>query len=158
MMSGGWMNNTIKRTWVIMCLPFIGMLLGASVLMMIRFGPPDASKAAMPFSPPDIRITQRQIHAAAGLTSPVTIAKKKEFPQVPLSQIAPPPGGTAPQVPAKADRKVSLILVRGGVKSAIINGIVVREGDKIDNAVVSKIEKSRVLVKDKTGEEWINME
>jgi hypothetical protein len=66
-----------------------------------------------------------------------------------LSEIAPA---------AKAEEQnVSFILIKGGKKIAIINNVVVREGDSINLGKVAKIEKGGVLIKNKEGEQWLKI-
>ncbi len=52
---------------------------------------------------------------------------------------------------------LSLIVVTEKSRMAIINGIVVKEGDSIDGVKVVKIEHRRVLLKNKTAH-WLHME
>lgn len=54
------------------------------------------------------------------------------------------------------DLEVSLVIVSGSSKMAIIQGVLVKEGDIIDDKKVVKIEPNRVLLKDKTNQ-WINV-
>jgi hypothetical protein len=55
------------------------------------------------------------------------------------------------------DNAISLIVVSGKRKMAIIRGILVTEGDIIDGMRIAKIEPDRVLLKNKT-ERWIFLE
>ncbi|MBI5100031.1 MAG: hypothetical protein HZB30_12445 [Nitrospirae bacterium] len=55
------------------------------------------------------------------------------------------------------DSNLSLIVVTGKRKMAIIRGILVREGDSIEGMKVAKIEADRVLLKNKT-ERWLYLE
>lgn len=55
------------------------------------------------------------------------------------------------------DNAVSLIVVSGKRKMAIIRGVIVTEGDRIDGMRVAKIEPDRILLKNKT-ERWIFLE
>jgi hypothetical protein len=55
------------------------------------------------------------------------------------------------------DGMLSLIVVSGKRKMAIIRGVLVREGDIIGGMVISKIEPERVLLKNKT-ERWLYLE
>lgn len=55
------------------------------------------------------------------------------------------------------DGMLSLIVVSGKRKMAIIKGVIVREGDIISGMVISKIEPERVLLKNKT-ERWLYLE
>lgn len=55
------------------------------------------------------------------------------------------------------DTRLSLVVISDNSKMAIINGQVVREGDRINGIKVKKIEPARVLIKDKESE-WLYLE
>jgi len=55
------------------------------------------------------------------------------------------------------DYMLSMIVVSGKRKMAIIRGILVREGDNFGDMKISKIEPDRVLLKNKT-ERWLYLE
>jgi hypothetical protein len=55
------------------------------------------------------------------------------------------------------DDMLSMIVVSGQRKIAIIRGVLVREGDKFGDVKISKIEPERVLLKNKT-ERWLYLE
>ncbi len=55
------------------------------------------------------------------------------------------------------DSDLSLIVVSGARKMAIIKGLLVREGDSIDSLKIAAIEPDRVLIKNKT-EKWLHLE
>jgi hypothetical protein len=55
------------------------------------------------------------------------------------------------------ENAISLIVVSGKRKMAIIRGVIVTEGDSIDGMRVAKIEPDRILLKNKT-ERWIFLE
>jgi len=55
------------------------------------------------------------------------------------------------------DNAISLIVVNGKRKMAIIRGVIVTEGDSIDGMRIAKIEPDRILLKNKT-ERWIFLE
>lgn len=48
------------------------------------------------------------------------------------------------------DKNLSLIVISGKSRTAIINGTPVKEGDKFADMIIVKIEHDRVLLKDKT--------
>lgn len=52
--------------------------------------------------------------------------------------------------------EVSLIIVSGDSKMAIIQGVIVKEGDFIDDTRVVKIEAERVLLNN-NGDKWIHV-
>jgi len=55
------------------------------------------------------------------------------------------------------DTRLSLVVISDNSKMAIINGQVLREGDRINGMKVKKIEPERVLIKDKESE-WLYLE
>jgi hypothetical protein len=55
------------------------------------------------------------------------------------------------------DDMLSMIVVSGKRKIAIIRGVLVREGDNFGDMKISKIEPERVLLKNKT-ERWLYLE
>lgn len=145
-----------KKFMFTLSLPFIVMLFSAIILSFVKFRPGLPVSETRPQAPlyGEVSALKRTPVLAASLRSPIQIpaaSSKKGFPGTALSEIAPP------QAPAE-ERKVSLVLVNGNRKMAIINGIVVREGDITGNSRVIKIEKNRVLLKDKLREEWVKLE
>lgn len=103
------------------------------------------------------QIAQRKPSAPGRIASPIplVLASEKDFPQELLGDLAPAEGGTAA---AKRPLAVSLIVVGQGRKLAIIGGVVTKEGDVIDQQRVVKIERDKVLLKDKEGERWLRLE
>ncbi len=51
---------------------------------------------------------------------------------------------------------LTLVVISGEEKRAVVNGSIVQEGDRITKGKIMKIEKDRVLLKDKTLH-WIQM-
>ncbi len=100
-----------------------------------------------------LKITTRPQTAYGGLVSPVELpstagtARKKDYPAVPLKTLS---GGPVLQEP-----KVSLVVVREGARIAVVEGMVVREGDRIKGAQIRRIEKRGILIKDEEGERWL---
>jgi len=99
------------------------------------------------------KIVEKTSVLTGGLKSPIVVSKypsRTEFPEAPLSELSLP-------VPSK-DRRVSLILINKQKQMAIIDGKFLNTGDVIDNYRVAKIEKNRVLLKNKEGERWLILE
>lgn len=102
-----------------------------------------------------LNMTTRPRTTYSGLKSPIDIpaaaqaktAPKKDYPAVPLKTLT---GG-----PALKEPRVSFVLVREGARIAVVEGIVVREGDRFKGAQIRKIEKRGVLIKDEEGERWL---
>lgn len=126
----------------------IGMVLfGAS---QVRFDLPlsPRQKAILGFNYQKAGIKDRQPLMASGLKSPVEAGTPavKGYPAVKLSEVAPP-----------APAQVSLVVIRGEKKIAVIDGLVVKEGDTVNQGRVVRIEKNGVLVKSKEGERWFKI-
>lgn len=86
-----------------------------------------------------------QVVISSNLKSPIEISTKSlgDYPPVPLSHVAPQhgqPEGVSPEI------KVSMIIISGKSRMAIVNGEVVGEETVIGKKIVKKIEKDRVLI------------
>ena len=93
-------------------------------------------------------IKERQFSAVPALKNPMEqgTIERKSYPSVKLSDVAPPD-----------QQRVSLVLIRGERKIAIIDNLVVKEGDSINDGRIARIEKGGVLVKNKEGERWLKI-
>jgi len=148
-----------KKTGVLIALPFIAITAVLLLLPYAKFEPSlsGAERQLAAFTAGTVpAIIRREPVSVSVLESPVKIplvqnSQKKVFPGESLSQLAPPPASLP-----KAD-VVSLIVVNNENRMAIINGKVVKEGDKIDSRLVVKIEKNRVLLKEKTESKWLTV-
>jgi hypothetical protein len=138
------------------------MLMGGSVVIIVllivglsyvKFGVAlsPMERNILLFSYDKVKIMERKPLMVSALISPVDIATqaKGAYPKIPLSDIV--PGDKA------MEQKVSLILIKNGKKIAVINNLVVKEGDSINLGKVAKIEKGGVLIRNKEGEQWLNM-
>jgi hypothetical protein len=98
------------------------------------------------------KIIERIPAPVKSIKSPIVISKLPErgFPDAPLISVTPPLSG--------ADRKVSLIFVNRDRKMAIIDGNLLHEGDVFDHHRIARIEKDKVLLKNKEGEKWLKLE
>lgn len=133
------------------CIPLL-------VYQQVRFAPSlkDTERAVANFSPAPLvvpRITWQPVI----LTSPVT-------PPL-LTPTAQPEGaGTAtatkpPPVPAAVSApSVTFILHDGGKDMAIINGNVLKAGDRYQEWRVERIERNRVLLNGRKGPQWISLQ
>lgn len=99
------------------------------------------------------KIAEKASIQVSGFKSPIVISNhssRAEFPETPLSELSPP---STPK-----DKTVSLILINKEKKMAIIDGKLLNIGDVIDNYRIAKIEKNRVLLKNREGERWLILE
>jgi hypothetical protein len=88
--------------------------------------------------------------STSNIRNPFTISasSRTDYPGVPLIELSPP----------VTHKKVSLILINENIKMVIIDGKVLKIGDVIDNQRIARIEKNRVLLKNKEGEKWLLIE
>jgi len=140
-------------------MPFLLIIVSLVAVRWVHFKPSlsPAEARLLGFTPEKIDIYERlPFEVNKDLGSPIEITKKREFPSMPLSAIA-------PQVLAEPEKplelKVSMIIVVGeGRRMAIVNGLVVREGESIGSARITKIEKDRLLIAERQKTRWIYME
>ncbi|MFO0752388.1 MAG: hypothetical protein U0411_03565 [Thermodesulfovibrionales bacterium] len=78
-------------------------------------------------------------------------APGKAFPSTPLAQLA-------PQQNVQERIDVSLVLVDGNRRIAVVNGIVVKEGDMIHAGKVERIGRDGIMINGREGSRWIKME
>ncbi len=150
-----------------MVLPFIFILLAliiVKVLLINPFEPPllPVEKRLLDFVPDKIDIRGEITPAIThDIESPFGIAKK-DFPAVPLSALI--PQGTQMQTEAEKTHELKVTMIITGQKKgnmAIVNGLVLKEGDIVSSMKLTKIEKNRVLVRHilKTNEaRWLYLE
>ncbi|MCC6346660.1 MAG: hypothetical protein IT388_05675 [Nitrospirales bacterium] len=78
-------------------------------------------------------------------------ASGNSFPSTPLAQLA-------PQQSVQERIDVSMVLVNGDRRIAVINGIVVKEGDMIHAGKVERIGRDGVMIKGRNESRWIKLE
>lgn len=98
------------------------------------------------------KIIQKEPVQVKTVRSPIVTSKipGKGFPDTPLVSMTPPLSGT--------DTRVSLIFINKNRKMAVIDGKLLHEGDVFEQHKVAKIEKDKVLLKNKEGEKWLKLE
>ena len=101
------------------------------------------------------KIAERSMTQAGLIKSPIILSKSsaKGFPDTPLSVLSPPSSPASP-----AEKRISTILINKNKKMAIIDGKFLSEGDVIGKHKITRIEKNRVLLKNKEGEKWLKLE
>lgn len=164
-----------RRMKIQMALPFLLIIVSLFAAKIISFKPTltPAEMRMLGFVPEKIDIRGKEpFTVSRDLKSPFEMAKAPPagYPSVPLSAVAPQtPAGAKPHLePAKppSELRVSMILVTEGRRMAIVNGLVIKEGDSVAGMRVTKIEKNRILLKevkpspdDKPAEtRWIYLE
>lgn len=108
-------------------------------------------------------IVERKPAILANLKSPLEDmeGKAKDFPSEALADIAPVAGNDKEKGMGKekgAEQRLSLILIKDRAKLAIVDGMVIREGDMIRSGKVQKIAKDGIMIKGSEGEKWLKIE
>ena len=100
----------------------------------------------------NLGITERKAVALNIVRCPISMSNTSEkgFPPSALSEVAPPRSATV--------ERVSMILVNKDKRMAVVDGRLVNEGDWINQSRVEKIERNRILLKNKKGEAWLRFE
>lgn len=141
------MNNKLK---ILIAFPFVFAIILFVIAGYVPFkaGFTETEDRILAFIPSDLEIKERQ-----------AVLLSKEI-KIPINFSAPDKG----EHPVKEDdlvqeidyndSKLSLIVVSGNRKMAIIKGALVREGDNIEGMKIARIEQDRVLLKNKT-ERWL---
>jgi len=98
------------------------------------------------------RITEKKQSLISSAKNPIDLTKTSEqgFPRASLEETVPPPSAMG--------ERISFILVNRNKKLAIIDGKLVHEGDKVDNHIVARIEKDKILLKNREGEKWLKLD
>ncbi|MEW6067980.1 MAG: hypothetical protein AB1610_06795 [Nitrospirota bacterium] len=131
-----------SRIKIQIALPFLLIAISLFIGKMVIFKPAltDGEMRMLGFVSEKIDIPERKTFVSyRNLKSPVEIAA---YPSVPLSSLV-------PQVKNEISGiNVSLIIISKESRLAIVNGLIVKEGDGIGNMQIAKIEKSRILIKE----------
>lgn len=149
------MDRIDNKQIIVLISPVVAVFFCITALSYIKFKPSlfPAEQVLSDFSHQKTQIIRRQPIEVSAIDSPIraeAVSPKAGYPQTPLEKVVPP----EPQI----EMKVSLVIINGGRKMAIINGLVVREGDAFGQSRVEKIERNRVLIEDKKGERWIRID
>ncbi len=135
-----------KKFIILSVLPFLFIIVSIFTVNMIDFSPTLTEK-------------EQQVlnfnYESMGIPGKKTLVVKNHLKSpLEISGTLPPPPPAAVTSPGKG---LSLIMIRGEEKIAIIDGKVAREGDIIDGMKILKIEKDKILVKSKKNK-WLYME
>lgn len=143
-----------KKQIRFIALPFILIFFSIIISSLVKFKPvlSPTERDLSRFSYEKVHLIDKQPLHVTKLNSPVKMPdqSQKDILRVPIS-------GTGIHNETET-KKISLILIRDGLKIAIINSTVVNEGDVINNCRVVRIEKDKILLKDQGGEAWIKIE
>jgi len=100
-----------------------------------------------------VGIVERDPAIVSGIRSPFSGAQdtQRGFPPVDLSELA-PPGGEKGE-----SQRITMVLIKDRTKIAVIDGVVVKEGDTFKSGMIKKIDKNGILLRDNEGERWITI-
>lgn len=145
-------------------LPFIAILISLLVMKGINFKlfePPllPTEKKVLDFTPVKIAIKgEKNSKIHDDIISPFEITKK-DFPSVPLSALTSHETRMDAQLPEL--KLTMIIMAQKSGNMAIVNGLVLKEGDIFSNMKVQRIEKNRILLKnvlDANKTRWLYLE
>lgn len=143
-------GNNRSRFLLFCTIPAVTLLVAFAASRSVRFDPPitpqEQALSAVQVEP--LSLDLRTVPEVHGIASPFRTSSgdKAGYPETPLAEMAPGNAQT---------RSLTFILMNAERKIAIINGQVVREGDRFEGSRIARIEKTRVLVKGKGGQEWL---
>ncbi len=145
------MTNRIKA---LIALPLIVIVLFALAGNFVHFDEElsDSARTILSFAPSDITIKKTHAYKLKNdFKSPMNFTGKTD------ANMAPAPNGAKVPLTDTAQNELSLIVIEGKNRLAIINGQVVKEGNIIDGTKIARIESGRVLLQNKTTQ-WLYME
>jgi hypothetical protein len=142
----------IIRLMVVTVVVIIMVIFGVSMLKIKPSLLPH-ERQLVQFNYEKVGIIERTPIVVTGVSSPFsgTEDTRKDFPPEDLSKLA-PPGEEKGE-----GQRVSMVLIKDHTKIAIVDGMVVREGDKFKNGLIKKIDKNGILLKDSEGERWLTI-
>ncbi|RJQ56986.1 MAG: hypothetical protein C4526_00375 [Nitrospiraceae bacterium] len=142
-----------NRTKILIAFPFVFII----ILFIAAAGVPfreevtGAEEQILAFSAAGLDIRETPAVSFAG---EINIPMKFDIPETVVTAAA--ESDTAPGNNYN-NSSVSLIVVSGKRKMAVIRGVIVREGDSFDGMKIAEIGPDRVLLKNKT-EKWLYLE
>ncbi|MBF0327977.1 MAG: hypothetical protein HQL10_02355 [Nitrospirae bacterium] len=160
----------LQKFIAFMIVPLLLLPLGYYLSKKINVGTSlaPAEKSVQSFKQDDVKVVAQEIAAdAKNIQSPIELkipekkvaekkGSKKSYPKDSLAAIT----AQADKIkePVEEVIKLNLTLTRQDKKMAVINGNLVQEGGQFQDTKVEKIERNKVLLKDKKGEKWLIME
>lgn len=146
------MNGMDNKTKLFLVLPLVIAAALSAAAYRIPFGTGlnNPESEIISFTPRELQISKRPaLSVARGLHGPFDFSAAEAGGGINTDASA----SSAPGM----NRGLSLIVTGKGRKLAILEGKLVKEGDKIDDKRVVRIESDRILLKDKTMQ-WKYME
>jgi hypothetical protein len=145
-----------KKMVLLIASPFVLILVGLLIASTVNFStsltPSENEILALSFD--SVLLIKRNYVDGPALSNPIVMpvaGERSDFPGVPLSDMV--------QLASSGRKKrLSLIFIKGGKRMAIIDGLVLREGDIIRESRIVKIEKERVFIKGKEEGVWLTVD
>jgi hypothetical protein len=140
------MNIRIDRTRVFLVLPLAFIVVCAALAVYLPFDSvvSDAETEVLDFSPAALKIFRKTMIAR-------TIPRESPFD---FADVKPFHVNEGPHDIQKSGASVSLIVISGKEKMAIIDGRTVKEGDFVGGLKIARIESDRILLKDRSSR-WL---
>lgn len=145
-----------NKTKILLFSPFaLAIILAvAAYYIPVNAGRSGIGNRISAFTPAGLMLGEKQrVYLSPDLKSPM------DFNHTSPVEMSLPESREDKAAPHKEDnvRSVSLIVISGESRTAIIDGVPVKEGDKIADMKIVKIEHDKVLLKDKTLK-WMHLE
>ena len=140
------MNIRFDKTRVFIALPIVIILILAVSGFYVPYdtGVSDAEMEVLDFRPAALKIiTKTIISRTINREGPFDFAHAKRA-----------PGHDSLSGENKPETNVSLIVISGEKKMAVIDGVTVKEGDSIGGMRIAKIESNRILLQDRSSQ-WL---
>lgn len=140
----------------------IAIVSGMSYLIDVKPSMTNQERKFAHFRHEEIKIIERKPVMMSGLRNPVKFdgLPERDYPPQLLAEIAPAGDGSKDGDKGKEKRmqRVSLVVIKDRTKFAIVDGVVVKEGDITKNGRIKMIKKDGILVKDNEGDKWLRIE
>ncbi len=141
------------KNFIILVVASIGVMIlvifGLSYVKFQLFLTPQERNVLL-FSHEKIQLKERQVRVVQGLKSPIILTSTKAgYPGTQLMDIAP--------IGKQEGQRLTFILINGNKRMAVIDNLVVKEGDMISQGRVARIERDGILIKSKEGEQWLKI-
>lgn len=138
------------------------VIFGLTYLVHVKPGLSPQERQLAQYQYKKVEINERKPLVYAGLKNPLTagseaVVSGRGYPSESLAVLA-PPGKEEKGAGQEEPPGVSLVVIKDRKKMAIINGEVVKEGDRTKNGRILRITRNGVLMKSEEGERWINIE
>ncbi|RJQ17513.1 MAG: hypothetical protein C4560_08810 [Nitrospiraceae bacterium] len=144
-----------NKTKILLAFPFAFILVLAAAAGYVPFSGAfsETENSMLGFTPTDLSIKEKGPVLISGeLKSPIDFNGHGAGEEVPAAK-----AGVLPAREDRVEANLSLTVISGDRKTAVINGIPVKEGDIVNGMKIARIEPGRVLLKNKTTQ-WLIME